>query len=1113
MKNKKNTARLLSFVMVLAVLLTAGIVLGINASATEEEALPEYLVATDKELKTALNTIETNVAAGEQAGGIITLTADIPLSKDYNKSASYWHAFSAISQSVTIRSGEGGPYTISYAQDLIDEGFTGALFLMNTGDVGTITLLDVIFDGTGVTTGKNGGLAYFNAATTAGGTVLNFGSEAEPDRMPEIRNFTAVYGALSTNTNSVVNVYGAKFHGNTASYGAAYNTMRVYKGALNVYGTLYVPASKSIGNSGGSMKLDKNCRILGLVEDGDALTSLLSNTSFGWTTFGAAGASGASFATYGVSLQKDVAVSDGISVACTLLDKTNAFKVELEGNGHTISSTAEDPVFTVAAGIKFTVSDVAIDAPKAIYVAGGEVAEGEEAPAAVGNLVIDGAFAVGENAISVENEYANITLAKTARLYADPIKDAAGLIAMLGAEEATTVSTPDWSYFSTATADDKGATFVGTGLFADITLDTDATISVVGNKSLNGCGYTIYRSANASGVSMFTVADGANVTFTDVVFDGSLVEGDTTTLGGAFNVATGATLTLNGDTVVKNFVAKNGLGVYCTGGLVVMEDNASIEDNNPLSSVATYGSGAYLDGATLVMTGGKISNNGGGSTSSRGGAIYMVNGSTAWILGGEISGNVARQYGGAIRANDNKSIVYLLGGAIKDNTVPRSAGDGAALSGSGNIYLMGGAVTGNTITDADATKRTFQTVQARLGASVKPASIPDAVTAFAATDAGKKILTISDDGEDIVVTSKVPLVVENNVREALDAALTNVTLVGDLVAGSRVVFADNGADGYFLNLAADYAPDPVTLNAIQLLGADALYSAELTEDGSKLAWPGEDTPYQIVRAAALKDKVDFRLSLAYRDANATRATISASMTDIEEKTYTSGDAGYVEIPMAPKYMMREVTVYLDGVAQEDTYTLAQYLKDVKEKCPNNAELVALIDALLNYGSAAQVYLGCDASTLANADYETAIGKIEFAENANNYNIDGDNASAFYSADVEIGSQVSVSVIMTAAAYNAGFTVKLGDDVVVIGDPREVGGDHLAITIADISAANLAKPITVTLTDGTVLTYSIPAYAVRMFEKDTNETVGINDNFKVLVKALYAYAAAADAYAN
>lgn len=1093
MKNKKNTARLLSFVMVLAVLLTAGIVLGINASAEGEAELPTHSVDTEAELKTAL-----------KEGGIITLTADIELAAKV--SANYWYQIAATAQPITLQSDEGGPYTISYAQSLIDASFQGQMFNV-AADAQPITLLDVIFDGAGITTMDSRNAAFMRLN---GNNVLNLGSETEPDRMPEIRNFAGKYGALSPQASSVVNVYGAIFHGNTASAGEAYNTMRLNASTMNVYGTLYVPASKSIGNYQGKIVLDKNCRVLGLVEDGETLTSFLSNTSFGWTTFGPAGASGASFATYGVSLQKDVAVSDGISVACTLLDKTNAFKVELEGNGHTISSTAEAPVFTVAAGIKFTISDVAIDAPKAIHVAGGEVADGEEAPAAVGNLVIDGAFAVGENAISAENEYASITLAKTARLYANAIKDADDLIAMLGSANATEGSTPDWSHFSAATADDKGATFVGTGLFADITLDTDATISVVGNKSLNGCGYTIYRSANASGVSMFTVADGANVTFTDVVFDGSLVEGDTTTLGGAFNVATGATLTLNGDTVVKNFVAKNGLGVYCTGGLVVMEDNASIENNQAAGSA--LGGGVYLDGATLVMTGGKISNNScTHSSGGQGGAIFMAANSTAWIVDGEISGNTVRTYGGAIRADKASSIVYLLGGEIKDNAVTKS--NGAALAGSGTIYLMGGAVTGNKMSEdvsVTTTHRTFYNTKARLGASVTPTSIPDAVTAFAATDAGKKILTISDGG---VVTSKVALVVENNVREALDAALTNVTLGGDLVAGSRVVFADNGADGYFLSLAADYAPDPVTLQAIQLLGADALYSAELTEDGSKLAWPGEDTPYQIVRAAALKDKVDFRLSLAYRDATATRATISASMTDIEEKTYTSGDAGYVEIPMAPKYMMREVTVYLDGVAQEDTYTLAQYLKDVKVKCPNNAELVALIDALLNYGSAAQVYLNCDASTLANADYETAIGKIEFAENANNYNIDGDNASAFYSADVEIGSQVSVSVIMTAAAYNDGFTVKLGDDVVVIGDPREVGGDHLAITIADISAANLAKPITVTLTDGTVLTYSIPAYAVRMFEKDTNETVGINDNFKVLVKALYAYAVAADAYAN
>ena len=117
--------------------------------------------------------------------------------------------------------------------------------------------------------------------------------------------------------------------------------------------------------------------------------------------------------------------------------------------------------------------------------------------------------------------------------------------------------------------------------------------------------------------------------------------------------------------------------------------------------------------------------------------------------------------------------------------------------------------------------------------------------------------------------------------------------------------------------------------------------------------------------------------------------------------------------------------------------------------------------------------------------------------------------AFHSAEVGVGSKVSVAVIVKAefAKTKDSVTVQLGG-VDVDFEIAEIEGvtEYVAIAIYDISAADLLKVITVAI-DGATLTYSVPTYAYNMQNK------GGNDNLVAIVQALYAYATAAAEYAK
>lgn len=142
-----------------------------------------------------------------------------------------------------------------------------------------------------------------------------------------------------------------------------------------------------------------------------------------------------------------------------------------------------------------------------------------------------------------------------------------------------------------------------------------------------------------------------------------------------------------------------------SGNTLVLEDGVILTDSN----ATAFGGGMInvANSAILQMTGGLIQNSHVVTTDydnasaylGRGGAIYVANGGTFVMQGGEIVNCSATVAGGAIY---NIGTVEIYDGAIHNCTVDGLLDGGVVKAKGGAIYLYGGssfAVTGGAITD------------------------------------------------------------------------------------------------------------------------------------------------------------------------------------------------------------------------------------------------------------------------------------------------------------------------------------------------------------------------------------------------------------------------------
>ncbi|MDR1900484.1 MAG: right-handed parallel beta-helix repeat-containing protein [Treponema sp.] len=168
--------------------------------------------------------------------------------------------------------------------------------------------------------------------------------------------------------------------------------------------------------------------------------------------------------------------------------------------------------------------------------------------------------------------------------------------------------------------------------------------------------------------------------------------------GSFFDVQSGASLSLRGDrekgTLVLDGASTSGYAtalVTVSGGALTLGDRATLRNNT-----GVYRGGVYVEnGGSFTMTGGEISGNT-VTGSGQGAGVSVYNGSFT-MTGGKITGNASMQYdGGGVAVNGDNGSFTMRGGTITGNS---AAYGGGGVSFSGNSFIMsGGTIAHNTAT-------------------------------------------------------------------------------------------------------------------------------------------------------------------------------------------------------------------------------------------------------------------------------------------------------------------------------------------------------------------------------------------------------------------------------
>ena len=304
---------------------------------------------------------------------------------------------------------------------------------------------------------------------------------------------------------------------------------------------------------------------------------------------------------------------------------------------------------------------------------------------------------------------------------------------------------------------------------------------------------------------------------------------------------------------------------------------------------------------------------------------------------------------------------------------------------------------------------------------------------------------------------------------------------------------------------------------------------DLTE--SETVTVGESS-YVHSNTADLRGQIELRFyvhiseaALADPNAYAVLTLNDREVTTLISAAPTSTSAGVLcrrfKIPVKSKEMRDEVVLRLydgngnllplkdkDGVDVTSSgyvYTLMQYFKVAQEK--GSAKMKALAVAAENYGTAAQLYFKYKADGLAAADAVTEVTLAEFAPFAPVYE------GTLPEAVIENTSTLELNSDNTLRQY---FSLKSGTDLSTLTftvDGKTVTpvkrGNLYCTEVANISADKLDVAHVFTVSDGVntyTITFSALSYGYRAL---TSSTAG--DNIKNLVKALYLYNQAANAY--
>ena len=493
-----------------------------------------------------------------------------------------------------------------------------------------------------------------------------------------------------------------------------------------------------------------------------------------------------------------------------------------------------------------------------------------------------------------------------------------------------------------------------------------------------------------------------------------------------------------------------------------------------------YGDG---DGGAGIGAGGYYANQGGdfsGNLTISGGNVYALGGTGAAGIG---CGYFGRLYGNITISGGEVSAYANNGGAAIGSGYRRKSGGNVVISGGKIVLASGGTICyfSQYIGRGDAADTVDDDILTLSGDlcvfftnNTDKVLVPgtDRVSACRSEFENNKVLTITlcDHEETTYTCDEAQHTMHCSYCETVFAAESHTiengvctvcgydasSEFGEKVAGYKISLQGDIGVNFYMTLPEDLALSKTAY--LQFTLPDGGTSKIMIKDVDP--WFDGDTLYYI-----------FNCHVAAKDMT---KPVTAQIID--------GD--------------RSGTIYSFTVKDYAEYLLAH------PEVPEFAKAAPLVKALLNYGTAAQVYFNVGGEA-ANADMSSAdqnISGTTIPEPSASVVTLNQEGVAFAGATLSIKSETTLSLYFTGLSSDTVFTCA-GKTV-----ETDTSGSYTIARIRGINARELGESFTVTFGDNNSVTYSPMNYCYKALNGGTTDT-----NLQNVCRALYCYKIAADEY--
>lgn len=220
--------------------------------------------------------------------------------------------------------------------------------------------------------------------------------------------------------------------------------------------------------------------------------------------------------------------------------------------------------------------------------------------------------------------------------------------------------------------------------------------------------------------------------------------------------------------------------------------------------------------------------------------------------------------------------------------------------------------------------------------------------------------------------------------------------------------------------------------------------------------------------------------------------------------------------LTPQMIDREFTITAydkNGILRDSyTYSMLEYCNDLLAQDSVTSETKQVVAELLNYGAAAQKYVGADSSKLQDAIKQSKIALLTDEPQGEVSTTGTEQIVA--GATVNFSNVNKIVFAITPENYaklDSYYTIKI-NDIAVEKSAWVLSGDYYMWYSDGIKATEFGKPCKLVVTNGSetvqTIEISVNAYCSAVYKMS-----GVPEALKNLVKATYNYGAAAKAYAE